>query len=61
MISLTMEAEDYGGLKRRWNSAKDCLERTRQAMLEVMDRPEVEVPYQVKRELAGELYHQVFI
>ena len=54
-----MEAEVYGGLKRRWKSAKDCLERTRLAMVEVMDRPEAEVPYRVKRELAGELYHQV--
>ena len=56
---MAMDAGAYGGLKRRWNSAKDCLERTRQAMLEVMDRPDAEVSYRVKRELAGELYHQV--
>ena len=30
-------------------------------MVEVMDRSEAEVPYRVKRELAGELYHQVVI
>ena len=58
---MAMEAEDYSGLKRRWKLAKDCLERTRQAMVEVMDRSEAEVPYRVKRELAGELYHQVVI
>ena len=58
---MAMEADDYRGLKRRWKLAKDCLERTRQAMIEVMDRSEAVVPYRVKRELAGELYHQVEI